>query len=69
MVLESLNSVSLNDDKTDKGTEEREYKSYLNNEDDIDGVPPTERKHKVSSLSLSDLNQWHSGLQKMTSST
>lgn len=70
MVTESSNSISLRDNKADKEqTGEKEYKSYLNNEDDIDKEPPAERKHRVSSLSLSDLNQWHTGLQKMTSST
>lgn len=43
------------------------FKSYLNN-DGIDDLTPSQRKHKVSSLSLSDLNQWQNGLTKLSSS-
>ncbi|KAK6460201.1 Haloacid dehalogenase-like hydrolase-domain-containing protein [Scheffersomyces coipomensis] len=45
-----------------------QFQSYLNN-DGIDDLQPTTRKHRVSSLSLSDLNQWQNGLTKLTSST
>ncbi|KAK6197363.1 Haloacid dehalogenase-like hydrolase-domain-containing protein [Scheffersomyces amazonensis] len=44
------------------------FQSYLNN-DGIDDLQPTTRKHRVSSLSLSDLNQWQNGLTKLSSST
>lgn len=36
-----------------------EFQSYLNN-DGIDDLTPLARKHKVSNLSLTDLNQWKS---------
>lgn len=52
-------------------TEKKEspkFQSYLNN-DGIDELTPMQRKHKVSSLSLSDLNQWQTGLTKLSSST
>ncbi|KAG7666389.1 uncharacterized protein J8A68_000085 [[Candida] subhashii] len=42
--------------------------SYLNN-DGIDELQPSLRKHRVSNLSLSDLTQWQSGLHKLSSST
>lgn len=44
------------------------FQSYLNN-DGIDELQPALRKHRVSSLSLSDLNNWQSGLTKLSSST
>lgn len=44
------------------------FQSYLNN-DGIDELTPSLRKHRVSSLSLSDLNNWQTGLTKLTSST
>lgn len=44
------------------------FQSYLNN-DGIDLLTPASRKHRVSSLSLSDLNQWQNGLTKLSSST
>lgn len=44
------------------------FQSYLNN-DGIDDLTPATRKHRVSSLSLSDLNQWQNGLTKLSSST
>lgn len=44
------------------------FQSYLNN-DGIDDLTPSMRKHRVSSLSLSDLNQWQNGLTKLSSST
>lgn len=44
------------------------FQSYLNN-DGIDELQPLARKHRVSSLSLSDLNQWQNGLTKLSSST
>ncbi|RKP29026.1 HAD-superfamily subfamily IIA hydrolase [Metschnikowia bicuspidata] len=44
-----------------------QHQSYLNN-DGIDDLKPTVRKHRVSSLSLSDLNQWQNGLTKLSSS-
>lgn len=44
------------------------FQSYLNN-DGIDDLQPALRKHRVSSLSLSDLNQWQTGLTKLSSST
>lgn len=44
------------------------FQSYLNN-DGIDDLTPATRKHRVSSLSLSDLNQWQNGLTKLLSST
>lgn len=44
------------------------HQSYLNN-DGIDDLTPATRKHRVSSLSLSDLNQWQNGLTKLSSST
>lgn len=43
------------------------HQSYLNN-DGIDDLTPAVRKHRVSSLSLSDLNQWQNGLTKLSSS-
>ncbi|EGW32193.1 phosphatidyl synthase [Spathaspora passalidarum NRRL Y-27907] len=43
------------------------FQSYLNN-DGIDELQPSLRKHRVSNLSLSDLNQWQTGLHKLTSS-
>ncbi|WPK26344.1 hypothetical protein PUMCH_003695 [Australozyma saopauloensis] len=45
-----------------------QHQSYLNN-DGIDELTPAVRKHRVSSLSLSDLNQWQNGLTKLSSST
>jgi HAD superfamily hydrolase (TIGR01456 family) len=45
-----------------------EFQSYLNN-DGIDELTPLTRKHKVSNLSLSDLNQWQNGLTKLSSSS
>lgn len=45
-----------------------QFQSYLNN-DGIDELTPMTRKHRVSSLSLSDLNQWQNGLTKLSSST
>lgn len=42
--------------------------SYLNN-DGIDELQPSLRKHRVSNLSLSDLTQWQTGLHKLSSST
>ncbi|CAI5759745.1 unnamed protein product [Candida verbasci] len=45
-----------------------QFQSYLNN-DGIDELTPLERKHRVSNLSLSDLNQWQNGLTKLSSST
>lgn len=58
---------------TDKPTAEKtsdspQFQSYLNN-DGIDDLTPATRKHRVSSLSLSDLNQWQNGLTKLSSST
>lgn len=44
------------------------HQSFLNN-DGIDDLMPATRKHRVSSLSLSDLNQWQNGLTKLSSST
>lgn len=44
-----------------------QHQSFLNN-DGIDDLKPTVRKHRVSSLSLSDLNQWQNGLTKLSSS-
>ncbi|EEQ39509.1 putative uncharacterized CDP-alcohol phosphatidyl transferase class-I family [Clavispora lusitaniae] len=44
------------------------HQSFLNN-DGIDDLTPATRKHRVSSLSLSDLNQWQNGLTKLSSST
>lgn len=44
------------------------HQSFLNN-DGIDELTPATRKHRVSSLSLSDLNQWQNGLTKLSSST
>lgn len=49
-------------------TEEPAFQSFLNN-DGIDDLTPATRKHRVSSLSLSDLNQWQNGLTKLSSST
>lgn len=43
------------------------FQSYLNN-DGIDELQPAMRKHRVSSLSLTDLNQWQNGLTKLSSS-
>ncbi|OBA21695.1 HAD-superfamily subfamily IIA hydrolase [Metschnikowia bicuspidata var. bicuspidata NRRL YB-4993] len=48
--------------------ESPQFQSYLNN-DGIDDLTPATRKHRVSSLSLSDLNQWQNGLTKLSSST
>lgn len=45
-----------------------QFQSYLNN-DGIDELQPSMRKHRVSSLSLSDLNQWQNGLTKLSSLT
>ncbi|KAK6457078.1 phosphatidyl synthase [Scheffersomyces xylosifermentans] len=45
-----------------------QFQSYLNN-DGIDELTPISRKHRVSNLSLSDLNQWQNGLTKLSSST
>lgn len=56
---------------TGDSTEEKDkpqFQSYLNN-DGIDELTPMTRKHRVSSLSLSDLNQWQNGLTKLSSST
>lgn len=50
------------------GTEAPAFQLYLNN-DGIDDLVPVARKHRVSSLSLSDLNQWQNGLTKLSSST
>lgn len=47
---------------------EQPFQSYLNN-DGIDELTPAVRKHRVSSLSLSDLNNWQNGLTKLSSST
>lgn len=47
---------------------EKEHQSFLNN-DGIDELEPAVPKHRVSSLSLSDLNQWQNGLHKLLSST
>lgn len=44
-----------------------QHQSFLNN-DGIDDLKPTVRKHRVSSLSLSDLNQWQNGLTNLSSS-
>ena len=44
-----------------------QHQSFLNN-DGIDDLKPMVRKHRVSSLSLSDLNQWQNGLTKLSSS-
>ncbi|CAK7894072.1 hypothetical protein CAAN1_02S07558 [[Candida] anglica] len=49
-------------------SEEPQFQSFLNN-DGIDELIPATRKHRVSSLSLSDLNQWQNGLTKLSSST
>ncbi|RCK64998.1 hypothetical protein Cantr_00687 [Candida viswanathii] len=43
------------------------FQSYLNN-DGIDELTPLVRKHRVSSLSLSDLSNWQNGLTKLSSS-
>lgn len=56
-------SSSNNENVTSPG-----FQSYLNN-DGIDELQPSLRKHRVSSLSLSDLNQWQNGLTKLSSST
>ncbi|KAI5956386.1 hypothetical protein KGF54_000861 [Candida jiufengensis] len=45
-----------------------QFQSYLNN-DGIDELTPQARKHRVSSLSLSDLNNWQNGLTKLSSSS
>ena len=45
-----------------------QFQSYLNN-DGIDELIPQVRKHRVSSLSLSDLSNWQNGLTKLSSST
>lgn len=47
--------------------EDNGFQSYLNN-DEIDEILPTMRKHRVSSLSLSDLNQWQNGILILNSS-
>ncbi|CUM65905.1 uncharacterized protein PRCAT00003556001 [Priceomyces carsonii] len=63
--------MSVSQEKSSPAAEEAKspsFQSYLNN-DGIDELQPAERKHKVSSLSLSDLNQWQSGLTKLSSST
>lgn len=49
-------------------SEKPEFQSYLNN-DGIDELTPAERKHRVSSLSLTDLNSWQNGLTKLSSSS
>lgn len=49
-------------------SEEPQFQSFLNN-DGIDELIPATRKHRVLSLSLSDLNQWQNGLTKLSSST
>lgn len=62
---------SNNDSKNSVVVEEdggAQFQSYLNN-DGIDELTPLVRKHRVSSLSLSDLNQWQNGLTKLSSST
>lgn len=41
------------------------FQLYLNN-DGIDELTPAIRKHRVSSLSLLDLNQWQNGLTKLS---
>jgi len=67
MTKEQLN----NDSKNSVVVEEdggAQFQSYLNN-DGIDELTPLVRKHRVSSLSLSDLNQWQNGLTKLSSST
>lgn len=46
-------------------TESPAFQLYLNN-DGIDDLTPVTRKHRVSSLSLSDLNQWQNGLTKLS---
>lgn len=53
---------------SDKEVKSPTFQSYLNN-DGIDELQPALRKHRVSSLSLSDLNQWQTGLTKLSSST
>lgn len=55
-------------DKSSAISESPVFQSYLNN-DGIDDLTPATRKHRVSSLSLSDLNQWQNGLTKLSSST
>lgn len=45
---------------------EPQFQSYLNN-DGIDDLTPASRKHRVSSLSLSDMSQWQNGLTKLSS--
>lgn len=49
-------------------TRDENSTSFLNN-DGIDQLQPLERKHRVSNLSLSDLNQWQTGLTKLSSLT
>lgn len=67
MTKEQLNNDSKNSvvEEEDGGAQ---FQSYLNN-DGIDELTPLVRKHRVSSLSLSDLNQWQNGLTKLSSST
>lgn len=55
-------------EKTSAVSDSPAFQSYLNN-DGIDDLTPATRKHRVSSLSLSDLNQWQNGLTKLSSST
>lgn len=55
-------------EKTSAVADSPQFQSYLNN-DGIDDLTPATRKHRVSSLSLSDLNQWQNGLTKLSSST
>lgn len=57
-----------NPEKTSAVSDSPAFQSYLNN-DGIDDLTPATRKHRVSSLSLSDLNQWQNGLSKLLSST
>lgn len=62
-------SESTQDPKSqDPKSQDPKFQSYLNN-DGIDDLVPAHRKHRVSSLSLSDLNQWQNGLTKLSSST
>ncbi|KAG7196164.1 uncharacterized protein KQ657_000176 [Scheffersomyces spartinae] len=56
------NTLAIDDTKSPQ------FQSYLNN-DGIDELTPAARKHRVSSLSLSDLNQWQNSLNKLSSST
>ncbi|EDK45745.1 hypothetical protein LELG_03924 [Lodderomyces elongisporus NRRL YB-4239] len=67
----SSNSNNNNNNNDSAVVEEdggAQFQSFLNN-DGIDQLTPQERKHRVSSLSLSDLNQWQNGLTKLSSST